>query len=357
MTFHDTSALEKLGGRIKDSAVKSTIRELDLLRQAHEQGENPMPYERELAGSYGQATNVSVKVGNIDRAMHDPEYARSFAEHMYADVPQLFSVFGENDPSECKGASDALWGAAAILDPKLDLTIRIEDGAPRNPVPVHYGAPNVALQLRQSAMLTRMKDWEGAAANAFQSNFVKQMPKAIGLQARTITSLAITMEANLEIRRRANDDIWEIGQKTMTALDQVDDCDPAEVGCVLSVVGAVVGIIGTLVAAPESGGLSLAGTAAIISGLFGAAGASVGLSGATVPSVMQHMRSAITTVKKSIHNEEKELRRAVEKLCEHARQDRQQLRVPHPVALTSLKGEDVSDLKDPNGTHSFYVEP
>jgi hypothetical protein len=77
-----------------------------------------------------------------------------------------------------------------------------------------------AAQVGEIAGLVRshLKEWSGKAATAFEL-YLDDNARAATLQREVTLSLALALEAQLEVNRRLNTDIWEIGQKTYKALD------------------------------------------------------------------------------------------------------------------------------------------
>jgi len=249
-------------------------------------------------------------------------------------------------PQQSAPLVEQLFRVAVSLEPSIEVTYH---GQRLSSALLAGGVDTSSVTEHVDRIITHMAAWDGVAADAFQ-NYVKSFARAGTLQRELVVSLAITLEAQLEIRRRMLTDVWQIGQTTLTVLDVLDDWCMSKEGAVaaLTIVGAIAAVAVTLaVGGPGAGATAAVGAVNIVTSLLGAPGpdkAEAQISGATVPPVIESMAAALTRVWLSIDEQQKTVRQCLEQLSAALDRNRRYLQPALPASVSALATADVPTL-------------
>jgi hypothetical protein len=292
----------------------------------------------------------------LARGSADDRDLRAFVTAEFADIPDMFTAFAIPDPDACQPMVDALLRSAATLQPALSLM------APGDklytPLTFHGQAPNVPVATVADAMAVRMRYWTGAAAEAFDT-YLSDFGTSTGYQRDLAVALAITLQSQLEIKRRMLSDIWTVGEKTIKTLEALDRLHCPTKGTAsltLTIVGAIAAIV---VAAAESEllvgigiaeGVGAGGSVLSTSGPFTV---SQPLGGATVPEVIGSMREAMNRVASGVDDQQRQLVDAVRKLEQEVDSVSRIIQLQAPLGDVDLMSATAGDL-GLNGRGLFY---
>jgi hypothetical protein len=243
-------------------------------------------------------------------ASDDAENVRRFATAEFANIPDMFTSFALPDPNDCQPTVDALFRVAATL--RLDLALPGADKKFYLPYTMQDDPLRVPLRDTVRATKLRMQHWTGTGADRFKV-YLEEFEGSIDFQRGLAVSLALTLQSQMEIRKRILTDVWETGNTTIKVLDALDawHC-PTRGGAALSltVVGAVAAV---LAAATAQEGIAVGITAAI-SGSAGSILSTSGpytvsqpMSGATVPGVIISMQNALAKVRTNADRQSQDL--------------------------------------------------
>jgi hypothetical protein len=210
-----------------------------------------------------------------------PEY-RPSVERAFADVPDAFRPFARlPDP--------------AMFDAMLADLVSVLNGL-GGPDPVSgVSIPaNVELE-RMGGAAVALARWTGPAASRFRAGFLEPFPALVRNQFIVAAVLRAALAAQREIWVRARDDIDQIAEKTLDALDATADCTRNEWTITFTVVASVA----ALAVVPLSGGAALAVSAVGAAAQVAAAGGPeepvrTAFSGDDPVDVVDRMRDAIT---------------------------------------------------------------
>ncbi|HZN76376.1 MAG TPA: hypothetical protein VFC00_32515 [Micromonosporaceae bacterium] len=189
-----------------------------------------------------------------------------------------------------------------------------------------------------------VQDWRGTAAEQFTENFLSPFGQIRLNQIGLVDELTVALEAERKILEESRRNIVQIGDGTLTALNALDD-GGTDWGMVLTVVGAVVGVVG----AAATGGTSLAITFALVGGglsIASAAVAEASVHGDTVEDVITSMDEAIRKLKDAMADEEDILVRAMSQDVDtvYANWDNLQPKRPYVADVTA---SDLSEFQLP----------
>jgi hypothetical protein len=330
--YHTAAELQQLGEQIRDKAIEVTIRvesaqASQLIRLQHD-GEDPLV-----------ARDHPIT----------PQYLNTWAHGTYDAVPSMFTSFATPNPRNTQPTIDSLWGVAYALKP--DILGSVLHSELNNPIPAAAWKPDNDVATRITDITnTRLDYWHGQASDSFQFGFLSKLTKAVPQQCELAVALAVALTAQQQLTLAKHKDVWEVGHKTLTALDGLHDpCQGHDINVVLTVVTAAISVI---LAVPTRG-LSLAG-------LLGLTKASQGLAttvntnwkigGETVYSVINSMADTLAGVLTGQDEQEQVIQQYLDKIgTEISPQD---ITPPEPKPLTNLANASRSILDT-----QFYPVP
>ncbi len=324
-TYHSGEDLQSLGEMIRDQAADLSVNEW-------------------MGDDFGDAQqrliNQNTQLGAAGSIPYGQEPTtddvRRFIVAENADVPGLFAAFGVPDPVAIQPNVDALNQAAATL--RADLTVTATgDGtkvtAPPNANPLGLTPVGETMTLVDH----RLVAWEGQAAEAFKL-YVAKFPTASEYQRQVVLSLALTLQAQMEIRKRMITDIWNIGQDTIKAMQAAAaTCHSAKsVSLELTVASAFAGIALAITASGDAVIVAGLSSAAAILGKVAQPAEQVTIGGRTVQLVLTSMRAAITTLHRTVTGQQDQLVRAVQSVQSDLTKLRPSVDLPAPTHLLDL---------------------
>jgi hypothetical protein len=275
----------------------------------------------------------------------------------YADVPQLLSSYGLTDPAACQPAVNELFSIADNIDPSNSVTLQPGGWSAQllSPLPQHTGGWTDSLSLTERAadIDSHLLDWHGDARQQFDTFFVNHINTAIPLQSALARSLALILQAHQEVRARANADVWEIGQKTLHALQ----LEMAVCSCTPSTVTATI-TVGTAAASVLTAGGALAAAMAAFSVANAIANAGIAasredkakVSGGTPLAILTNMRTAITGVEHQINDQVNGLARLTGTLASNVASVGDRIEIPSPNDAPGFSAA----LRNPDNPRGFY---
>jgi hypothetical protein len=238
-TYHSPGELQALGEKIRDKAIQVTMDQAASYGAAQQAANNDA-----TRSDTGQLTQVPGYTTPDQGRPDDGDNLQSYVGQAYAGVPAMFAAFGLPNPDDSGPMLDALYSVAATVEVDLQLSSRNNTiAAPSAVAPISGSAPvGEVVDLING----HLKEWTGDAALAFEL-YLKNNVRAAALQREIALSLTLGLEAQLEINRRINTDIWEIGQKTYKALDGLDawcpGADASRSVALLTIAGAIAAVI------------------------------------------------------------------------------------------------------------------
>jgi hypothetical protein len=343
--YHDFGALRHLGERIRDKAVEVTMRQYtnlgyDDYGDAQTRATN-YPYQNPPGtGPLEQYGYTPAARGRQD----DYDNLKRFVSAENASIPELFTAFSIPDPTAAQSTVDSLYQTAAGLSPNLKVTVK--DGKPYAPMLDGTAPPSAPVETTVNYMKTHLQHWDGDAALAFKG-YLDNFTVAAGLQYDFACALAITMDIQLEIRKRLLTDVWDIGNKTLKVLDSLTGVcpSPQKIGVEITVWAAAVGILGAI---PSGGAATVSAVGWLVGTLMTMPVSkpptdSVG--GQSVVEVIQSMHRLLVRVAEGIDSQQQELVTVLRKLSTQVTTDSQLVEPVAPAKLSGLTtaGVDVLD--------------
>jgi len=253
---------------------------------------------------------------------------------------------------------EALYGVAATV--RVDLRMTERNNSVSAPDAVKPLAGTARVDEVVNLVTSRMKQWQGNAALAF-TNYLDRNADAAALQRDVALSLAVSLEAQLEVNRRINTDIWEIGQKTYKALDGLDAWCP---GGNASKSVALLTIGGAIAAVIFAGATAGAGTAAFAAAVGVEGWQSLAtiwsnsaplkteeapIGGMTVPPIITGMQNAMQKLTKSADTQQQELVRGISEYTQAVHSNWHSLLIDGPEELGRVRSADRAGLENSNG--------
>ncbi|GAB2617967.1 hypothetical protein Aab01nite_31530 [Paractinoplanes abujensis] len=348
-TYHSPAELQQLGERIRDKAVQVTMDQAASYAEAQQAANNDA-----TRSDTGQMTQVPTYSTPVSGRPDDEDNLRSYVGQAYAEIPALFAAFGLPDPDASRPMLDALYSVAATVAVDLQLTSRDNKiTAPDATAPISGTAP-----LAEVADLIdgHLKNWSGDAALAFEV-YLKNNIRAAALHREIALSLALGLEAQLEINRRTNTDIWEIGQKTYKALEGLDAWCPganaSKSTAMLTIAGAIAAVIfagatagaGGAAFAAAVGVEGLQSLATTLSNVGPLQNKKVDIGGMTVPPIITGMQNAMTTLTKSIDAQQQELAAGLSSFTQSVHANWNKILIPGPRELNDVRNAGGAALK------------
>lgn len=347
-SYHSQGDLQKLGEKIRDKAIKVTMSQEASYAAAQQQANNEAT--RYDTGQPTQSPNYHrPAAGRPD----DDGNLRAYLTDAYQGLPVLFTQFAVPDPASAQPTLDALYQSAVTLQPTLE--IKSESGQLTSPLQVGEAAGTVPVEESTDIILTHLKQWDGLAAEGFE-NYMKRLETSAAYHRQVSISLANGLEALIAIRKSLLTDIWEIGDKTYKALDELDSwcTNSASQAAKLTIVGALAAV--AFVVTDGAAAVAVEGlqSAAAIMGATQTLGqaAEEPISGATVPPILSGMAQAIEKLRTSVDQQEQIVARAMQAVSGSLQHMWDKALLPAPDSLTTVAGKSRADLEKPTG---FFV--
>ena len=352
-TYHSPADLRGLGERIRDKAVAVTMDQSASYSQAQQAANNDA-----TRSDNGQLPLVPGYTAPARGRPDDEGNLHAYVTQAYAGIPALFAGFALPNPDDSRPMLDALYSVAATV--QVDLQMSANNNAlvaPRAVTPIAGTAPVADVV---DLIKGHLKSWTGNAALAFEY-YLDRHVRAAALQRQVALSLALGLEAQLEINRRINTDIWEIGQKTGKALDGLDAWCPganaSKTTALLTIGGAIAAVIfagatagaGAAALATAVGVEGLQSLATMLSNVASLQNQKVDISGLTVPPIIAGMQTAMTQLTKSIDAQQQDLAAALAEFAADVRGSHRRLTIETPDAFANIRTADTRLLRSPDG--------
>ncbi|MGI5238577.1 hypothetical protein [Dactylosporangium sp. CA-139066] len=344
--YRTSGDLQTLGEQVRNTAIRVTLTHAEQYLQAQQQANN-------------QASQGQPEYSPLGRADDDGRL-RAFVSDEFAGIPALFTQFAVPDPDTCQPMVDGLFRVAATLQPSLEL--KVESNKLYDPVAVGNDTLKYPLGAYTDAVQVRMQHWTGSAADSF-TFYLKQYDRSTLCQRQLAVVLALTLQAELEIKRRMLTDVWTLGETTIKVLDSLDHFHcPTRGGAamVFTVVGAIAAI--AIAAAPIAEELFAATVATAGAGIQGVGSIlSTGgpytveqpLGGGTVPDVIQSMQSAMASLITAVDDKQRELATSLRTFSQEVDSSMNVILLSSPFTDDRLKTGTAADL-DITGGQLFY---
>lgn len=209
MGFHTEAELRNLGQQVADAAEGAYLREQAKLN--HRSG----------AGTGG--FNIPMP-----------------GDRFYSTYPDLYARFATPDPAGMQPALDKLGRASFVLTGDFP----VKGGNGEN-VPVPGGdigdlagkdTPDaIAVQVTD-----KIRNWNGPARDAFHEKVLSSFEQTTGNQVIAINKMAGSLALHMTLRNKLNENVWDIGQKSIEAFNQVGTTSGGDaIQATLLVAGAV----------------------------------------------------------------------------------------------------------------------
>ncbi|SDP74304.1 hypothetical protein SAMN04487905_10854 [Actinopolyspora xinjiangensis] len=149
------------------------------------------------------------------------------------------------------------------------------------------------------------------AAHAFKANFLDPFPAVASNQFLVLGVMKGAVEADQEVWRSVREDISNIAEQTLQALDNVASCGKSDIEFTLSVAGAVAAVG----AIPFTGGASVAfaavGAASAVGGAVQKGYEAVKKSGGSAEQVVNSMKETIDALTERVGEKQGEITKAL----------------------------------------------
>jgi len=352
-TYHSAADLQALGEKIRKKAIEVTMDQSASYSQAQQAANNDA-----TRSDNGQPTQVPGYTTPAHGRPDDEGSLRAYVTQAYAGIPAMFTAFALPNPDDSRPMLDALYSVAATVQVDLQMTARNNTVAAPDAVKPIAGTAQVGEVV--DLIKGHMKEWTGNAALAFE-HYLENNLRASALQREVALSLALGLEAQLEINRRINTDIWEIGQKTYKALDGLDAwCPGANASrsvALLTISGAIAAVIfagatagaGGAAFAAAVGVEGLQSLATTLSNTGPLQDKKVDIGGMTVPPIIAGMQNAMSELTKSIDAQQQELAGGLNKFAQNVHANWQKIMISSPRALNAVRNVDSTALRTPSG--------
>jgi hypothetical protein len=340
--YHTYEELRQLGEQVRDRAIQVSVEyeSAQVVKAIHAEH----AYDPLVDATGHVAADPTITQDTI----------RSYAQEAYAGVPQFFTVFATPDPAGMQPTIDTLMRTAYALAPTAvtDSLLAANQGkqAVDLSLPLPPGAwhPATSVETRVDDIIARgIVDWKGDGADAFERDYLRPLETAVLPQSELAVALAYALRAHKETRERMHNNIWDIGQKTLTALDSLHACNPREASTALTVFLAAVSV---LLAIP-TGGWSVraaVGLGNAVQGFGGTVGGSTDapvkdIGGATVNAVVSSMADAIASLTTGVDQQEQTISYFLGEVGGAFTVD--DVTAPQPKAATKAAHEDINALR------------
>jgi hypothetical protein len=335
--YRSPADLQQLGERVYHAAIEATMNSDDDYGYAQQQAVNYSVQETtgtqpQLPGQY-----TSPRGSSAD----EPDNVRSFAAAEYADVPSRFTAFAIPNPDDSEPIVDLLRSLSNTLAPKL---VDPHDGT-YPPLSV-FGPDSPTLpvdQFTETLVSTRMKAWNGPAADAF-TRYLVAFSKAAEHQAALAIFVAVFLKAQLEIKRRMLTDVWTLGETTIKKLRALEGRCPTKGGAAMAF--TVMGAIGATLL---SDGVAVPLFTAL--GGFGSVLSTGGpytkqevLGGGTVPEILQSMYAKMEQIVADVTTRQLDVVHDLNAIDSWVTTYANFIELPEPFARYNVMSAGVNDL-------------
>ncbi|WP_438388773.1 hypothetical protein [Actinopolyspora saharensis] len=187
-----------------------------------------------------------------------------------------------------------------------------------------------------------LQGWSGEAAYAFKANFLDPFPAKASNQFIALGGMKGAMQAEQELWNKTQDDIANIAEKALTALDNVGSCGKSDFEFTLSVFSAVAAIG----AIPFTGGASAVtfaavGAASAVGGAAQKGYEAVKASGGSAEQVVSSMEDAIGKLTEHISKERGRITKSLNDCAGAITQGKSHFVSPRPK-LAGMEGENLT---------------
>jgi hypothetical protein len=351
-TYHSMDDLQKLGERVRDKAIKVTLDQEASYAQAQQRAVNDA-----TRAQSGQQPQVPGYVPPAHGRPDDFDNLEAYLGGAYAGIPRLFTQFAMPDPNAALPVLDALYKSTATLEPSFE--IKRDGDKLTTPLLVGGEPGTVPVQQTINIINVHLKQWDGEAADAF-ANYVNDLGLSAARQRYLVVSLADAREAQLSIRRSILTDIWEVGNKTIKALEGwCPGQREAKVQALLTIGGAIAAVVFVSVTTGGSGA-AIAAAAGVeglqsVAAILGAVPPLITketIAGMTVPPILESMANVITLLSKRLNDQQQEVVRALRTTNQLVDKLFNLFLVPAPAKLTGVASANRAELEQAGG---FYV--
>ncbi|PSL48669.1 hypothetical protein B0I31_12456 [Saccharothrix carnea] len=230
MTFHTQAELRQLGKDVADAARDAVLRERRL-RMIVPDLEFKNPFES-------------------DGLFPDTDF--------YLDYPDLYESFATPDPKGMQRALNTLGSMSFAL--KHDFPA-LNPGGTEVPVPdISGGIGDLAGQDTPMQISENIDDkissWHGSAKVAFQEKVLTKFEEKVDNQVVAVNLLAASLSMHMHLRQKLNEDIWNIGRKSIEAFDKVAKISAGDAVQIALLVGIAAGTAWTVWGGVAAGGLA-----------------------------------------------------------------------------------------------------
>jgi hypothetical protein len=350
--------LQAMGERVRDTAIRVTMTHSDQYGYAQQQVHNypTQPYSPDRRPLPG----YNPSAGERDDG---PDAVRAYATAEFSVIPSMYTAFAMPDPNSAQPMIDNLYRTAATLH--TDLQLHAPSTEIYNPFPVGDSRLAHPLSDITSTIQTRVQNWSGDAADQFKF-YLDDFATSTDRQRELAVSLAVTLECQLEIKRRTIYDVWQLGETTIKVLNGLDGwhCPTRGTAAImLTIAGSIVAVALAAEAAGVSVGLmegvAATGEAAGMTGSILSTGGPFTiqqpLGGNTVPQVIDSMRNAMEKIVQTAEDKQRDLVSSLNKLANQVDIARYSIQLSAPLGpnSTDLNRMSAADL-DITGNNQFY---
>jgi hypothetical protein len=211
--------------------------------------------------------------------------------------------------------------------------------------------PDVTITDCTTNITTYLAHWEGRASNRFHMKFLDNVATAAPRYSMVAAVLAMTLQAHQQIRTNANADVWDIGQKTLKAIDGLYGwSNVSDTTVALSVFVASASVMSAI----ATGGVGAAlAVGAFASSMISTYKQTAKIGGGSISSVIGDMRDAISRVVSGITDQEHGLAAVLDQISDNLAKLGQTSEIPAPTSVPGLLGGDRKAREDPDSPFGF----
>jgi hypothetical protein len=296
------------------------------------------PSPSEITSAANKVVDAAVKVRGEQELRYVPlgdNPWRGIAGRSAADYPSQAGPYGgfAIGPDQNYLGTDADWATLRDhyawipdlfvhrIDPDPALFQPLIDGMEQTALAIHDDRDKVAAspvsQYIDDAS-GKISNWKGAAADTFQLNFLSKLKIAARNQAFIAGAMMHAMIAERDIFVKVRQDLLNLANQAVNAIEASGNKDPGGIKAVLGVVAAVTSLAAGIASIPISGGLlAPAGIQAglwVISGFSATMGLAVPsdstgspLSAGSVDGVLSNMIDAVSRIDTYIDSHERDV--------------------------------------------------
>ncbi|MCE6997287.1 hypothetical protein LZG04_21130 [Saccharothrix sp. S26] len=227
MTFHTKDELRKLGKDVADAARAAVLR------------------EREM------------KLLGLD--IDNPFDLDLFPDtDFYLGYPDLYESFATPDPKGMQRALNTLGRTSFAL--KHDFPALNPSGT-EVPVPdIGGGIADLAgkdtpTQISRNIDY-KIRGWHGHAKDAFQEKILTKFDEKVDNQVVAVNLLAASLSMHMHLRKKLNENVWDVGQKSIEAFNKVAKVGFGDAAQVVLLVGIAAATAWTVWGGVAAGGLA-----------------------------------------------------------------------------------------------------